>query len=148
MILVDADASPVKDEIYTVAYRHKMPVRLYAAGYLRHPDHPLIAMIMAGDAFDAADDLIAAAAGPGMVVITADIPLADRAIKAGAAVLTPRGETLDAANIGGRLATRDLLADLRGGLEGQMMGGPRPFSKSDRSQFAQALERVMRSLRA
>ena len=148
MILVDGDACPVKDEIYTIAYRHNMPVRLFAAGYLRHPDHPFITMTMAGDAFDAADDLIAATAAPGMVVITADIPLADRAIKAGAQVLTPRGEALTAANIGGKLATRDLLADLRGGLEGQGLGGPRPFSKSDRSAFAQALERVLRSLGA
>lgn len=148
MILVDGDACPVKDEIYAVAYRHKMPVRLFAAGYLRHPDHPLITMIMAGEGFDAADDLIAAEAGPGRVVITADIPLADRAIKAGAAVLTPRGEALSAANIGAKLATRDLLADLRGGLDGQGLGGPRPFAKTDRSAFAQALERVARSLRA
>lgn len=148
MILVDGDACPVKDEIYTIAYRHKLPVRLFAAGYLRHPDHPLITMIMAGEGFDAADDLIAAEAGPGRVVVTADIPLADRAIKAGAAVLTPRGEALSAANIGAKLATRDLLADLRGGLDGQALGGPRPFSKTDRSAFAQALERVARSLRA
>ena len=148
MILVDGDACPVKDEIYTIAYRHKLPVRLFAAGYLRHPDHPLITMIMAGEGFDAADDLIAAEAGPGRVVVTADIPLADRAIKAGAAVLTPRGEALSAANIGAKLATRDLLADLRGGLDGQGLGGPRPFSKTDRSAFAQALERVARSLRA
>lgn len=146
MILVDADACPVKDEIYTVAYRHKLPVRLYAASYLRHPDHPLISMTMAGDAFDAADDLIAAAAGPGTLVITADLPLADRALKAGAEVLTHRGEALTTANIGGKLATRDLMADLRGGLEGQALGGPRPFSKADRSGFAQALERAARRL--
>lgn len=148
MILVDADACPVKDTIYTIAYRHQIAVRLYAAGYLRHPEHPLISMIMAGDGFDAADDMIAATAGPGMVVITADIPLADRAIKAGAKVLTPRGEALTSANIGSKLATRDLLADLRGGLEGQGLGGPRPFDKAARSAFAQALERVVRSLRA
>jgi hypothetical protein len=148
MILVDADACPVKDEIYTVAYRHKLPVRLFAASYLRTPDHPLISMTVAGDAFDAADDLIAGAAGPGTLVITADLPLADRAIKAGAAVLTPRGDTLSARNIGAKLATRDLLADLRGGLEGQGLGGPRPFSRADRSAFAQALDRVARRLGA
>ena len=146
MILVDADACPVKDEIYTVAFRHKLPVRLFAAGYLRHPDHPLITMTMAGDAFDAADDLIAEAAGPGALVITADLPLADRAIKAGADVLTHRGEALTAQNIGGKLATRDLMADLRGGLDGQALGGPRPFSRADRSAFAQALERAARRL--
>lgn len=148
MILVDADACPVKEDIYTVAFRHKLPVRLYAGSYLRHPDHPLISMIMAGDAFDAADDLIAAASGPGCLVITADLPLADRALKAGAMVLTHRGEALTLANIGARLATRDLLADLRGGLEGQGLGGPRPFAKSDRSAFAQALEQAARRIKA
>lgn len=148
MILVDADACPVKEEIYTVAFRHKLPVRLYAGSYLRHPDHPLITMTMAGDAFDAADDLIAQASGPGCLVITADLPLADRALKAGATVLTHRGEVLTLANIGARLATRDLLADLRGGLEGQGLGGPRPFAKSDRSAFAQALEQAARRIKA
>ena len=146
MILVDADACPVKDEIYTVAFRHALPVRLFAAGYLRHPAHPLISMTVAGAAFDAADDLIADAAGPGQLVVTADLPLADRALKAGAQVLTPRGEALTAANIGARLATRDLMADLRGGREGQGLGGPRPFCRSDRSAFAQALERAARRL--
>ena len=148
MILVDADACPVKEEIYTVAFRHKVPVRLFAGQYLRHPDHPLISMTMAGYAFDAADDLIAEAAAPGTLVITADLPLADRAIKAGAQVMTHRGEALTAANIGGKLATRDLLADLRGGLEGQTLGGPRPFSKTDRSAFLQALDRALRKLGA
>jgi len=148
MILVDADACPVKEEIYKAAYRHQTRVHLYAASYLRHPDHPLIAMTAAGDAFDAADDLIAAAAAPGSLVITADLPLADRAVKAGAQVLTPRGEALTERNIGSRLATRDLLADLRGGLEGQGLGGPKPFSKADRSAFAQALETALRKLKS
>ncbi|MGP1358009.1 YaiI/YqxD family protein [Roseicyclus sp.] len=146
MILVDADACPVKDQVYAAAYRHKMPVRLFAATWLRHPEHPLISMTVAGEGFDAADDLIAEAAGPGTLVVTADLPLAARAIEKGAAVLTPRGETLDARNIGGRLATRDLLADLRGGLEGQGLGGPRPFSRADRSAFAGAIETALRRL--
>jgi uncharacterized protein YaiI (UPF0178 family) len=145
-ILVDADACPVKDQIYAAAYRHRVPVTLYAGSYLRHPDHPLISMVTAGDAFDAADDLIVADAGPGTLVVTADLPLAGRAIEKGAAVLTPRGEVLDAANIGGKLATRDLMADLRGGLEGQGLGGPRAFSKADRSAFAQAIETALRRL--
>jgi len=148
MILVDADACPVKEEIYTVAFRHKVPVHLFAGQYLRHPDHPLITMTMAGDAFDAADDLIAERAGPGCLVITADLPLADRAIKAGARVLTHRGEALSATNIGPKLAARDLLADLRGGVEWQTLGGPRPFSKADRSTFLQALDRSLRMLGA
>ncbi|MFW5641440.1 MAG: YaiI/YqxD family protein [Roseicyclus sp.] len=146
MILVDADACPVKEQIYTVALRHGRPVRLYAASYLRHPEHPLITMHVAGEGFDAADDLIAGAARPGTLVVTADLPLAGRAIEAGAQVLTPRGEALDARNIGAKLATRDLLADLRGGLEGQRLGGPRPFSRADRSAFAQALETALRRL--
>lgn len=148
MILVDADACPVKEEIYTVAFRHKLLVRLYAGSYLRHPEHPSITMIAAGSAFDAADDLIVADAGPACLVITADLPLADRALKAGAMVLTHRGEALTLANIGAKLATRDLLADLRGGLEGQRLGGPRPFSKTDRSAFAQALEQAARRIKA
>jgi hypothetical protein len=121
-------------------------VRLFAASYLRHPDHPLICMTVAGDGFDAADDLIAEAAAPGTLVVTADLPLAGRAIAAGAAVLTPRGEVLDARNIGAKLATRDLMADLRGGLEGQSLGGPRAFSRADRSAFAQAIETALRRL--
>jgi uncharacterized protein len=145
-ILVDADACPVKDQIYAAAYRHQTPVRLYAASYLRHPEHPLISMVTAGNAFDAADDRIVADAGPGTLVITADLPLAGRAIEKGALVLTHRGEVLDASNIGGRLATRDLMADLRGGLEGQGLGGPRAFSKADRSAFAQAIEAALRKL--
>ncbi len=148
MILVDADACPVKDEIYTVAFRHKCPVRLFAGQYLRHPDHPLITMTMAGDAFDAADDLIVEQAGPGTLVITTDLPLADRALKAGAMVLTPKGEVLNAQNIGVRLATRDLMVDLRAGIEGQGIGGPRPFTKADRSSFLQALDRALHKLGA
>jgi len=146
VILVDADACPVKDQIYAAAYRHKTPVRLFAASFLRHPDHPLISMVMAGDGFDAADDKIVEEAGPGTLVITADLPLAGRAIEKGAAVLSPRGDVFDAANIGAKLATRDLLADLRGGLEGQSLGGPRAFSKADRSAFSQALETALRKL--
>ncbi len=146
MILVDADACPVKEEIYKAAWRHKLPVVLFAASYLRHPDHPLISMRVAGDAFDAADDLIAEAAAPGSLVITADIPLADRAVAKGAQVLTPRGDALTPQNIGSKLATRDLMAELRGGLDGQGLGGPRPFSKADRSQFSNVLETALRKL--
>lgn len=146
MILVDADACPVKDQIYAAAYRHGCEVVLFAASWLRHPEHPLISMRVAGDKFDAADDLIAQTAAPGHLVVTADIPLAGRVIEAGAAVLTPRGDALDARNIGSKLATRDLMHDLRGGLEGQGLGGPRPFSKADRSNFANAIETALRRL--
>ncbi|QBY00333.1 YaiI/YqxD family protein [Rhodophyticola sp. CCM32] len=140
MILVDADACPVKDEIYRTAYRHKQPVRLVANQYLRHPDHPLISMQMVSDGFDAADDAIAEAAGPGTLVITADILLAERCIAAGAPVLSPKGAAFTVNSIGTQVATRAIMADLRAGIEGQGIGGPAPFSKADRSQFLNALE--------
>lgn len=87
IIWIDGDACPVKEEVYKCAYRHKIPVRLVAGSYLRHPDHPLITMVMAGDAFDAADDVIVDGVGPGSLVITADILLAERCLEAGAVVL-------------------------------------------------------------
>jgi uncharacterized protein len=148
MILVDADACPVKDEIYTVAFRHKCPVRLFAGQYLRHPDHPLITMTMAGDAFDAADDLIAEQAGPGTLVITADLPLADRAIKAGAQVMTHQGRGADFGQYRRQAGHPRPLGRSARGLEGQTLGGPRPFSKTDRSAFLQALDRALRTLGA
>jgi uncharacterized protein YaiI (UPF0178 family) len=128
-ILVDADACPVKEQVYAAAYRHKTPVRLYAASYLRHPDHPLISMVMAGDGFDAADDRIVEDAGPGTLVITADLPLAGRAIEKGAAVLTPRGDVLDAANIGGKLATRDLSTTCAAGWRARPSAARAPFPR-------------------
>ncbi len=146
MILVDADACPVKEEIYRTAYRHKIPVRLVANQYLRHPDHPLISMQMVDDGFDAADDAIAEMAGPGVLVVTADILLAERCLAKGAAVLSPKGEAFTANSIGGQVATRAIMADLRAGLDGQGIGGPAPFSKADRSRFLNALEAALRKL--
>jgi len=144
---VDADACPVKEEIYKAAYRHGLPVRLVAGSYLRHPEHPLITMQMAGDAFDAADDLIAEAAGPQSLVITADILLAERCLSAGAAVLDPKGRAFTAQSIGAQVATRAIMADLRAGLDGQGIGGAKPFSKPDRSAFSNALETALRRLK-
>ncbi len=146
MILVDADACPVKDEIYRVALRHQMGVRLVANQYLRHPEHPLISMQMVDDGFDAADDAIAEAARPGVLVITTDILLAERCLKSGARVLSPKGEAFTEASIGGQIATRAIMADLRAGLDGQGIGGSKPFSKPDRSRFLEALERELRRL--
>lgn len=146
MILVDADACPVKEEIYKVAYRHKMPVRLVANQYLRHPEHPLISMQMVSGDFDAADDAIAEAAGPETLVITADILLAERCIAAGASVMSPKGEAFTANSIGTQVATRAIMADLRAGVDGQGIGGPAPFSKADRSRFLNALEVALRKL--
>ncbi len=142
MILVDADACPVKDEIYRVAWRHEVPVRIVANSHLRVPDHPLIERVVVSDGFDAADDWIAAQAAPRSIVITADILLADRCLKAGATVLAPTGKPFTSASIGPAIATRAIMADLRAGADG-ITGGPAPFSKADRSNFMQALDREL-----
>ncbi len=139
-ILVDADACPVKDEIYKVALRHAAPVVIVANSYIRIPDHPLISRQIVSDGFDAADDWIAAQAGTASVVVTADIPLADRCLKAGARVLAHTGKPFTPDSIGGALATRAIMADLRVGVAGIGAGGPAPFSKADRSRFLSALD--------
>ena len=137
-ILVDADACPVKEEIYRVAYRREVPVAIVSNQRIRVPDHPLIERVTVSDAFDAADDWIAEAAAPDAVVITADILLADRCLKAGAIVLAPTGKPFTTASIGAAVATRAIMADLRAG--GDQIGGPRPFAKADRSRFLSALD--------
>ncbi len=144
-ILVDADACPVKDEIYKVAWRHEIPVVIVSNSWLRVPQHPLIRREVVSDGFDAADDWIAEASGPDTVVITADILLADRALKAGARVLAPNGKPFTTSSIGAAIATRAIMADLRAG--GDQIGGPRPFSPADRSNFLQALDRELVALR-
>jgi uncharacterized protein YaiI (UPF0178 family) len=140
-ILVDADACPVKDEVYKVAWRHGVAVAIVSNQRIRIPDHPLIERVVVSDAFDAADDWIAAAAGPASVVVTADILLADRALKAGATVLAPTGKPFTAASIGPAVATRAIMADLRAG--GDVAGGPPPFARADRSRFLQALDEAL-----
>ncbi|MEM9013771.1 MAG: YaiI/YqxD family protein [Pseudomonadota bacterium] len=140
-ILVDADACPVKDEIYKVALRYETPVTLVANQGLRIPKHPLIRRIIVTDGFDAADDWIAVRAADYTIIITADILLADRCLKAGAQVLAPNGSAFTADSIGGAIAARAIMADLRGG--GEQIGGPPPFTKKDRSMFLQALDKVL-----
>ncbi len=137
-ILVDADACPVKDEIYKVAWRRAVAVVIVANSYIRIPDHPLISRVVVSDGFDAADDWIAEQAGAKTVVITADILLADRALKAGATVLGPTGKPFTLASIGAAIATRAIMADLRAG--GEQLGGPAPFGKTDRSRFLSTLD--------
>lgn len=137
-VLVDADACPVKEEIYKVAWRHGVPVTIVANTILRIPAHPLVSRVVVDDGFDAADDWIAEAANASCIVITGDILLADRCLKAGAAVLAPTGKPFTANSIGGAIATRAIMADLRAG--GEQLGGPAPFSKADRSAFLQALD--------
>ncbi|MFA5967896.1 MAG: YaiI/YqxD family protein [Sphingomonas sp.] len=144
-ILVDADACPVKDEIYKVAWRHEAPVTIVSNSHLRVPDHPLIDRVVVSDGFDAADDWIVEASSPACIVITADILLADRCLKLGATVLSPTGKPFTTSSIGGAIATRAIMADLRAG--GDQLGGPRPFSKADRSAFLQALDTALVKLR-
>jgi uncharacterized protein YaiI (UPF0178 family) len=137
-ILVDADACPVKDEIYQVAYRTDVAVVIVSNSHLRVPHHPRIRRVVVSDGFDAADDWIAAAADKAAIVVTADILLADRCIKAGATVIAPNGKPFTASGIGAAVATRAIMADLRAG--GEQLGGPAPFAKTDRSRFLQALD--------
>jgi len=142
-ILVDADACPVKEEIYKVAWRHEVPVTLVSNAHLRIPQHPLVDKVVVGSGFDAADDWIAEASRPGVIAITADILLADRCLKAGAAALSPAGKPFTANSIGSAVATRAIMADLRAGMAGEGIGGPPPFSKADRSRFLSALDEAI-----
>lgn len=143
VILVDADACPVKEEICRVAWRHDVPVHVVSNQRLRVPEHDLIERVLVSDAFDAADDWIVGQARPGAVVVTGDILLADRCLKAGAsAVIAPNGKPFTPASIGGAIATRAIMADLRAGADG-IGGGPAPFAKADRSRFLQALDEAL-----
>jgi uncharacterized protein YaiI (UPF0178 family) len=141
-ILVDADACPVKDEVYKVAWRRGVPVKVVSNMALRVPDHELIERVVVSDAFDAADDWIADAADARTVVVTGDILLADRCVKKGATVIGPNGKPFTAASIGGAIATRAIMADLRVAADG-LTGGPAPFAKADRSRFLQALDAAL-----
>jgi len=145
-ILIDADACPVKDEVYRVADRYKALVRVVSNSLLRVPVSDRIKRVLVGDGFDAADDWIAEQADARSVVVTADILLAERCLKSGARVLKHTGDEFNKANIGGAIATRAIMEDLRAGMDG-VGGGPPPFSKADRSRFLQALDRVMVQLR-
>lgn len=146
-ILTDADACPVKDEIYKVALRLQVPVVIVANSYIRIPEHPLISRKIVSDGFDAADNWIASQADAAALVVTADILLADRCLKAGAKVLAPNGRPFTPDSIGGALATRAILADLRAGVAGIGAGGPAPFSKADRSRFLSALDTALVALK-
>lgn len=143
-ILVDADACPVKEEIYKVAFRRQVAVKVVSNMRLRVTDHPLIARVTVSDAFDAADDWIAEAADARTVVVTSDILLADRCLKAGATVISSTGKPFTHASIGSAIATRAIMADLRAG--GEAIGGPAPFVKADRSRFLQALDEALARL--
>ena len=141
MILVDADACPVKDEIYKVAWRRGVPVKVVSNMTLRVPGHELIERVIVSDAFDAADDWIVEQADKRTVVVTGDILLADRCLKKGATVIGHNGKPFTSASIGGAIATRAIMADLRSGAG--VTGGPAPFAKADRSRFLQALDQAL-----
>lgn len=140
-IVIDADACPVKDEIYKVAWRRGVPVTVVSNSHIRVPDHELIKREVVSDRFDAADDWIADTADAQSVVVTGDILLANRCLKKGAAVVAPNGKPFTLASIGGAIATRAIMADLRSGAG--IAGGPPPFAKADRSRFLQALDAAL-----
>jgi uncharacterized protein len=140
-IFVDADACPVKDEVYKVAWRRGVPVKVVSNSPIRVPEHELIERVVVSDAFDAADDWIVEQADAKTVVITGDILLADRCLKTGATVIGPNGKPFTSASIGGAIATRAIMADLRSGAG--VTGGPAPFARVDRSRFLQALDAAL-----
>ena len=144
-IYVDADACPVKNEVYRVADRYQLKVTLVSNSRMRVPRNSRVKLEVVGAGFDEADDWIVEHVQTGDVVITADIPLAGRCISAGAEVLGPSGKRFTDDNIGQTLATRDLLAELRSA--GEITGGPPPLTQRDRSDFLQKLDVVIQSIR-
>jgi uncharacterized protein YaiI (UPF0178 family) len=144
-IYVDADGCPVKNEVYRVAERYGLKVYLVANTRMRTPDSDSVELVLVGAQLNAADDWIAEHAAKDDIVISSDIPLADRCIKRGARVLGPRGRVFTEDSIGGALATRDLLSHLRE--LGTVTGGPAPFEKRDRSQFLQRLDEIIQAIR-
>jgi uncharacterized protein YaiI (UPF0178 family) len=145
VILVDADACPVKDEVYRVSERHSLRVAIVANAPIAVPKVDWIVRVTVGHGLDVADDWIAARARPGAIVVTADIPLAARCVKAGANVIAPNGTAHTAASIGATLATRNLMDSLRSA--GEITGGPRPFAPRDRSAFLSALDVAIQRLK-
>ncbi|SNT76012.1 YaiI/YqxD family protein [Paracoccus seriniphilus] len=141
-LYIDADACPVKGEAERVATRMRVPMVLVCNGGLRPSQNPLVSLVIVDEGPDVADQWIADHCGAGDVVVTADLPLADRCLKAGARVLKHDGEVLTEANIGPRLATRDLMADIRAA-DPFHRGGGSAFSKADRAQFLQSLDRLL-----
>lgn len=144
-IFVDADACPVKEEVYRVARRCGLEVTVVANSWMRVPDEPGIALEVVAGGFDAADDWIVEHVRSDDIVVTADILLASRCLKAGARVMGPTGRPFTEDNIGDAVATRELLSELRDA--GQITGGPPPLEKRDRSRFLQELDHVVQAIR-
>ncbi len=144
-IYVDADACPVKAEIYRVAGRYGLKVFVVSNSYLNVPRDPRHELVVVSDSFDAADNWIAERVGPDDIVITADIPLADRSIKAGASVIGNTGIPFTPASIGMAMANRELLSNLRA--MGEITGGPKPMAQRDRSRFLSTLDETIQKIR-
>ena len=144
-IFVDADACPVKDEVYRVAQRYRLRVVLVSNAWLRAPNEEWLELVVVGAELDAADAWIVEQVTQDDIVITADMPLAALCLEKGAGVLGPRGRPFTEDSIGGALATRELMSQLRE--MGEVTGGPPPFEKRDRSEFLQALDRMIHSVR-
>lgn len=144
-IYVDADACPVKEEVYRVAARYGLEVTLVAASWMRTPDEPWIGLQVVGGGIDVADDWIVEHVEAGDIVITADIPLAGRCLGRGAAVIGTTGRPFTEDNIGSAMATRGLLSELRD--LGETTGGPPPFERRDRSRFLQQLDASINAIR-
>ena len=147
ILYIDADACPVKEEVYRVARRYGLKVFVVSNSFTRTPPEPMVQAVVVQEGQDVADDWIAERAGRGDVVITADIPLAARALKAGAQAIRSNGQPFTADNIGSALASRAVGEHLRS--FGEITSGPKPFSAADRSRFLQALDAaVVKALRA
>ena len=144
-IYIDADACPVKEEVYRVARRYGLSVTLVSNSWMRIPVEERLALVVVEEGPDEADDWIVEQIGPDDIVISADIPLASRCLKKGAHVLGSRGEPFTEDNIGAALATRDLLTQIRD--TGEITGGPPPFEKRDRSRFLQSLDEMIQRTR-
>ena len=140
-IYVDADACPVKAEVYRIAERHGLMVYVVANSYMSVPRDPLVRLVVVGSGMDEVDDWIAERVGSRDIVVTSDVPLASRCIKAGAQVIAPNGRAFTKDSIGMALATRNLMQDIRDA--GEITGGPRPFSPRDRSTFLAALHQAI-----
>jgi uncharacterized protein len=143
-IFIDADACPVKKEVYRVAGRYRLEVTLVANSPMRIPNERWIALQVVRDGFDAADDWIVEQVQPDDIVVTADIVLASRCLNKGALVIGPAGKPFTENNIGQSLAVRDLLSELRGA--GEITGGPPPLIDRDRSRFLQKLDDLIQSV--
>ena len=141
IIYIDADACPVKAEVYRVAQRHALKVIVVSNSPIAVPREPNIERVVVSSGMDAADDWIAERATANDIVVTADIPLAARCVKAGATVIAPNGRAFTEASIGMTLATRNLMDSLRSA--GEITGGPKPFSPRDRSAFLSALDQAI-----